>query len=603
MERPDHWDVRWAETYADVQDMLAWLRSLDGAVAIDTETTGLKWWTPRFVRMIQFAAGDTAWCITPEWWGVPCQQAMQIVVDKKIPVVFHNAKFDLHALESDGYAVPEWWCVHDTKIMDHLLIPHENHSLKPMCARRFGRWAEAGQYQLKQAMAENGWDWATIPVDHPLYVSYGGIDTLLTWHAFEEMKHQMDPAMRQVYEREQVTQEVMYGAETRGMRIDTNWAEQLRYDWNREAVILADQLRAAGIENPRSNKQLEEHLKQLGWEPDEFTPKGAVKLDKVILEQLSTIYPDVAPQVMRFKRITKWSTVYLDRFLNDHDHHNRVHPGINTLQARTGRMSITEPPLQTLPAKGSGGLIRRCIIPSPGRVLYAIDYQSQEAREFAHYSRDVGMIEAITRGDDIYAFMASRVLGREVTKVDPIRDRFKTVVLAFLYGAGVSTLAKHSNMPEAEVEVWLTRLFTEFPGVRELTGDHSIGGTYPGGPALSAKQRRHEEGLGYILTHGGRRFSTPSEDEDYKHVNGLMQGSGADVLKRACWRLRACGLDQYLVVPVHDEGLFDVPNEDHAEIAIEIARQMEDREGWTVPLTVDIEGPLQHWGSAYEEAA
>lgn len=595
---PD-WQLHLVETYEDVQRLLGWCEEIP-SVAIDTETTGLQWWTPRFTRLVQFGCGDHGWAVPVEWWGRPVMQALDIIARRGIPVVMHNAKFDMHALEADGFPVPSWEVVHDTKIQDHLLVPHANHSLKPMCERRFGQWTSIGQGELRRRMSEKGWTWATIPVDEPSYWQYGILDTLLTWHAHQQMMPQLDAGgYLPVYETEMVVQAVMYAAETRGMRIDHRYAEQLRHTWQAEAVQLAEQLEAAGISNPRSNRELTEYLTRLGWEPDEWTPTGAAKLDKVVLQQLSQIYPDIAPAVLRFKRITKWSTVYLDRFINDRDNRSRVHAGINTLQARTGRMSITEPPLQTLPSKGSGGAIRRAVVPEAGHRLWAIDYSSQEARLFASYSEDPGMVACINRGDDLYAWIASEVYQRPITKADPLRDVTKVTMLAWLYGAGASRLADTSGQSVAEVDVFLRRLFEVCPKVRDLTGDHAIGGNFPGYPALAAGERQRTEGLAYIHTGGGRRFSVPGPDELYKAVNGLMQGTGADVLKQAVIRLHRAGLADRIVVPVHDEILFEFPADAGPEMARAAAECMTDPE-WLVPLTVEVTGPLSNWGEAYE---
>lgn len=594
---PEHWNITLVDSLAECERFLDWIDELPGVVAIDTETTGLKWWTRNFTRLVQFASGEQAWAVPVEWWGMVVRQAMAAIRERGLPVVFHNAKFDMHALEADGFPVPAWDVVHDTKIQHHLLWPHENHSLKPLSARLFGEWARAGQSDLRQAMNAHGWEWDTIPVNAEEYWVYGGLDTLLTWYVHQLLMPQVAEKYPAQYELEMTVQAIMYRAESRGIRVDPTYASALRRQWQSEAVTLGRELEVAGVPNPRSNKQLEAFLRDIGWTPEEFTPTGAAKMDKHVLTLLSAEWPEAA-KIMRFKRITKWTTVYLDRFIDDRDANNRVHPGINTLQARTGRMSITEPPLQTLPSKGSGGEIRRCVIPDPHHDLWSIDYQAQEARLFASYSGDRAMLDCIARGDDLYSFTASQIYGRPVTKADPIRDTTKVTMLAFLYGAGTATLSKQTGMPPDQVEAFLSRLFEVFPGVRELTGDHAIGGNYPGGPAITAMQKLQTEGLAYIHTGGGRRFSVPGPDELYKAVNGLLQGTAADVLKSAIIRVHAAGLSDYIVLPVHDELLYQFPSDTGRDMAAAAAEAMTDHD-WTAPLTVDTTGPLTSWGEAY----
>lgn len=594
---PENWELHLVTGLSEVEQFLEWVDRLDGPVAIDTETTGLKWWTPNFARLVQFGAGDVGYAVPVEWWGKVVHWAMQHIADRALPVVFHNAKFDMHALEGDGFPVPEWHNVQDTMTLDHLLIPHENHRLKAMCGRRFGEWALLGQSELRKDMAAGGWSWDTVPVDLPSYWQYGVLDTLLTWHAYDRMMPLVQELYPEQYGLEMTVQSVMYETERRGIRIDATYTAALRTQYQREAAALGRELELEGVPNPNSNKQLEGYLRDLGWEPDQYTQTGAAKMDKHVMRVLSGTWP-AAEKIMRFKRISKWGTTYLDKFLNDRDSNNRVHPSIHTLQARTGRFSITDPPFQTLPSGGSGGDIRRCVVPEPRHTLWSIDYRAQEACLFASYSGDVAMLDCLARGEDLYAFTASVIYNVAVAKSDPLRDTTKVTMLAYLYGAGVATLAVQTGQTPAEVEGFLGRLYEVFPGVRDLTGDHALGGKYPGGPALSSSKNYAEHGLHYIHTGGGRRFSVPSQDERYKMVNGLMQGTGADVLKSAIVRLHQAGLSQYIVVPVHDELLFQFPSESGTVLSREAATLMEDH-NWPAPLRVDITGPLSDWGAAY----
>ena len=214
------------------------------------------------------------------------------------------------------------------------------------------------------------------------------------------------------------------------------------------------------------------------------------------------------------------------------------------------------------------------------------------------------MRRAYLAGDDLYTHVARIVYNdSSITKDDDRRAIAKVILLAFTYGAGVDTLMLASGLSRTEVERFLGTLFSEFPGVREMTGDHAIGGRYPGKPAIVAEQRLKDEGLAYVMTKYGRRFSM-KQGEFYKAINGRCQGTGADVLKEAMIRLDAEGLSDYIVIPVHDEVLFSFPKEHAEDMAHEAAICLTDN-NWSIPLTVDVTGPLQHWGEAYgyEEVA
>lgn len=591
--------VYFVDSLGAANDFMAWIDEQREPIAIDTETTGLEWWTPRFTRLVQFGNRTTGWAVPVLEWTALIQAAMELIVSRRLPVVMHNAKFDMHALDNMDCVLPDWSDVHDTKVMDHLMVPHLSHSLKPMGVRRWGPEAQAGQYMLKKFMSTHKYTWATVPTNAVEYWAYGVVDTIITRRIFDELREPVEAQYLQQYQREMALQAIMWRAENRGLRVDPTYSENLLREWELEAVNLALHLERHGIKNPSSNRQVTDVLKSLGWEPEEFTATGQAVLNKAIKKTLQLTYPDIATALIRYGRITKWSQVYLRRFIEMRDSNDHVHADINTLQARTGRMSITGIPLQTLPSGEAS--IRKCILPDDGNLLWAVDYNSQEARLFVNYCKDPALLKALNEGKDLYTYMAQVVYDDfTITKDDPRRKMFKIMTLAWFYGAGVSKLALITGMSMSEVAAIIERLFTKFPKVRELTGDFAIGGNYRGRPAEAAAEREHYEGLAYVLTSGGRRFSVPNKDELYKCVNGIMQGSGKDVLADAVLRLDMAGLSDNIVVPVHDELVFQFPiGDEGAEMAREASKLMEDH-SFPVPLTTELSGPLVSWGSKYE---
>jgi DNA polymerase-1 len=592
--------ISFVDSLSAAEDFLYWLTGVNEPLAVDTETTGLRWWEDRFVRLIQFGTRDEGWAVPTDSWKAVARDAMQYVRDKELPVIFHNCSFDMKALMADGYATPEWHNVHDTKVLHHLLVPHHNHSLKPLCEKRWGPAATAGQSVLKAKMAENKWDWATVPEDCVEWWSYGVLDCLLTRRLWDELYPEVKAAgMQTAYEREMSVIDILTRAEMRGIRIDTAYTERLQNEWIVEAAALNAQLIEAGVRgNPDSNRQVEAVLRELGWEPDEFTETGQAKLDKVILKQLSQhpVYGTVAEPLIRYKRITKWNQVYLKPFLRDADSEGRIHPSINSLQARTGRMSVTGPPFQTLPSGDPA--IRRCVLPSEGSRLWSIDYQAQEARLFVNDAQDWELAQVILNGGDLYTHFAKAIYqDPSITKDDDRRDTIKVMVLAMMYGAGAETLSNSTGLPQAEVADILVRLFNAYPSIPALTGDSAVGGSSRGMFAEAALSRLQEEGLAYILTTGGRRFSM-EPDALYKAVNGRQQGSGADCLKDALVRLDAAGLADNVVMPVHDELLMEFTEGD--EDAAQSAAELIEDHSFYVPLVAEVKGPLDNWGQAYE---
>jgi DNA polymerase-1 len=197
----------------------------------------------------------------------------------------------------------------------------------------------------------------------------------------------------------------------------------------------------------------------------------------------------------------------------------------------------------------------------------------------------------------MYTYIASIVWqDPSITKDDDRRSTAKVILLALFYGAGVGRLVQASGLSEEDVRRFLARVYREFPGLRDLIGDHAIGGRVEGLMTRKAKERGLDGGMAYVMTKGGRRFSMPN-GEEYKALNGVAQGSAADMLKSAIIRLDRAGLSDTIIVPVHDELVLSIPIEE-ADMAEEIRQLMEDHT-WEVPMTAEASGPFKHWGEAY----
>jgi DNA polymerase-1 len=584
-------DLHLVDDVDSAQRFLAWLGERRPILAIDTETTGLDWWEPNFCRLVQFGDGASGWAISVRNWRGVIETALQHVQDSGVPTGWWNLKFDAHALEVTGLPLPSKAKAHDGVVMHHLLASDERHGLKPVSEARYGDVAVVGDRMLKMRKAENGWDWATVPEDEPSYWAYAACDTVLTARNLEWMWPRLQP-VRAAYEREMAALWVMYGAECRGMRVDATYAGLLRNKWLTTAGAIADSLKAEGIKNPNSNKQITDALEAAGWEADEFTPSGAVKLDKAILLQLQRTFPgDMAERILAFRRLLKWSKAYLQPF---EESGGLIHPSINVLGARTGRMSISKPPLQQLPARGEGGkLIRTAVLPTnDGDQLYACDYDGQELRLHAHYSGSTNMIEAFRQGIDPHTFTASLAYGvpmEQVTK--ELRAPAKNTRYSALYGAGPAKIAATAGVSVEVIEGLVNAIKERFPEEAEFAQRIE----------LKARERWADEGKPYVVSWGGRRI-VGDGDKLYALINYLIQGSAADVLKDRLIALNAAGLGDAIVVPVHDEVLFSLPaGEEGLEMAKVAQEVMTMPDQFQVPLTVGCDGPLNTWGDKYGE--
>ena len=482
----------------------------------------------------------------------------------------------MHALDLSGMPLPSWANVEDTMILHHLHASNEYHALKGIGARMLGGWAYEGQDQLKALMQATGTDWATVPVDAPEYWAYGVLDTCLTRLVWDAPEMQATLARdRAAYEQEMAYRDIMWRAERRGMYVDTTYARNLiEGQYNPRIEELFTYLTDAGIANPNSNRQVEAALAALGWEAEEWTPTGDAKLDKAVLhkvQELGDATGQIASHLIEYKRLVGWRDKYLAKFAASG---GVMHPSVRTLGARTGRSSVTDPPLQQIPSR-DGKEIRDCVIAPDGRSIVAIDYSNQESRLFAHYSQDPGLLEVFANGEDFHQAVANRIgVSRPVAK---------TINFALIYGAGPAKMAEQAGVTEKEMRGFLGQYHEQYPGVSEFM--RTVEGVAKGRAPLP-----------YVTTGGGRRsYCMPGEE--YKLVNYLVQGTGADVLKEAAIRLDKAGLGDDIMLPVHDELVFYFPT-DEAEERTRTAVELMRDETYDVPLDVDASDVVERWGDA-----
>lgn len=583
-------ELNMVTTPEEADQFLRWLgERRPGMLAVDTETTGFEWWTPQFTRLVQFGDAMTGWTVSArDWLGV----IRMALTRYDGPIAFHNAKFDLHALENAGLPIPDWSRVQDTVALHHLQDSNRSHGLKPLSVERYGWAAGCADKMLKEGFKRNGWNWATVPEDFEPYGLYAAMDTVLTARAYDEIMPDIKRrGMSDCYEREMECMATMFRCERRGMLVDPVYALNLRDRWAAEIAALRAELAGYGLDNPGSPKQVAEALSLGGWDPSEFTETGQPKLDKVILAEIMSelgVPAEIAVRVQRYRRLVKWTSAYLDAFLGKRsDAAWRTHPSINVLGARTGRMSITGPPLQTLP---KGPEIRHCILPYEGDSLYAIDYDAQELRLFAHFAQERGLMEAFETGQDLHRYTAALAYGVPYDDVtDTQRGTAKNTRYSQLYGAGPAKIASTAGVSVSEIEHFIRASDSVFPGIPEFMQHVD----------LTGRQRLADSGQPYVWTWGGR-YLPCDPDKIYTLVNYLIQGTAADLIKDRIVRLDKAGYGDWIIAPVHDELLFSVPP-DGVEYMDDVATIMEARSEFSVPITVERSGPFSTWGTKYME--
>jgi DNA polymerase-1 len=253
--------------------------------------------------------------------------------------------------------------------------------------------------------------------------------------------------------------------------------------------------------------------------------------------------------------------------------------------AKTGRQSVTDPPLQTLPR---GRVVRDAIVARPGQRLILADFAGMEMRGLAACAREQAMLDAYTRGEDLHDFVARSLYGDDFTKEQ--RHTCKNAGFAKIYGAGLAKFAVTAKISEAEAEAFLTQYDRMFPRVSAYMQEmvNQVMETAGG----------HRSGVGWVELQDGRRLRVPA-NKAYVVVNYRIQGGMAVAAKKKVVELDNAGLGACFRLMVHDELAYEVPDEHAAEALNIIETVMPDRDSFP-GVTLEIEADqVDRWGQHY----
>jgi len=583
---------------------ISWLgeRRPLNALAIDTETgelpgrhkkDALSPWHGR-LRLVQVGDARTGWAIPWDDWKGVFYEAMAKFDG---PLVCHNIAFEAKWFDIQSDWEMPWHRAHDTMIMSKIINPLESAALKELTRSHVDPRAAALQSILDQGLTENGWTWGSVPINFEPYWSYGALDPVLTMKLFEKFWESTAPGKpySMAYELEMNTRRIATKMELNGARLDLDYSKK-KYE---ELLSYTDQVSKWAKTNYGlgigSNQQLVALFEKLGAEITEKTEKGQKSASK---DQLKMLVRDGSPEVkqlaettLSYRQSLKVANTYFANFLNDNTD-GFVHPSINTMGARTGRMSIQNPALQTLP-KGDD-TVRRAFLPKDNdHVIVTSDLDQVEFRMFSSLSQDPNLIQLFRRSDATGSDPFTEI-GREVyndpsmQKSDKRRALIKGVVYGRLYGAGVAKQALTAGVPEEQMRAVSNAFDDQYPGMQ----------LFQKAVEQRGSQRLELEGQGYVNTWTGRRIPC-DEDRVYTLVNYLIQGGAAEVFKSNLVKLDQADLTDLLIVPVHDEIVLNAPRKDAEEIKNLVKKCMTTTDGWAVPLTADVDGPLENWGSKY----
>jgi len=393
--------------------------------------------------------------------------------------------------------------------------------------------------------------------------------------------------------------EVLASMELAGFRIDSDQLRELGKELEMQLDRLASRIYAlaGGAFNINSPKQLAEVLFQrLQLKPVKRTKTG-YSTDMEVLQHLAAAH-ELPAEVLSYRSLAKLKSTYVDVLpaLTD-PRTGRVHTSFHQTVAATGRLSSSEPNLQNIPVRTELGLrIRRAFIADPGHALLSADYSQIELRLLAHLSEDAVLIAGFAAGADIHRNTAAELFGVDPAEVTgEMRRRAKAVNFGIIYGMSPFGLASDLGISQEEAAQYIDRYFQIHRGVK----------------AFIERAVREAAERGYATTLWGRRRAIPELQASNPSVRQLgerlavntpIQGSAADLIKLAMIavfrRLRAEGLKTRMILQIHDELLFEVPQDELARVREIVARGMEGAASLRVPLKVDL-GVGANWAEAH----
>ena len=392
--------------------------------------------------------------------------------------------------------------------------------------------------------------------------------------------------------------------EDAGIKVDRAALAELSQDFARRIADLEQTIwRDVGHEfNIGSPKQLGDVLfEKLQLPGGKKGKTGAYGTDASILEQLSPLHP-VPARVLEWRQLTKLKSTYADALDDNIDGHTgRVHTSFALAATATGRFSSSEPNIQNIPIRTEEGRkIRRAFVAEPGHLLLSADYSQIELRLAAHVADIPELKAAFQQGHDIHALTASEVFGVPLEKMDPqTRRRAKAINFGIIYGISAFGLGNQIGVPQSEAAEYIRAYFERFPAIR----------------AYMERIKTDARRTGYVETIFGRKCFIPGIRDpnparragaERQAINAPLQGSAADIIKRAMGRLPAAleraGLKARMLLQVHDELLFEAP-EAEVEATAQLVKDIMEgacapRCEVSVPLVVET-GWARSWDQAH----
>jgi DNA polymerase-1 len=595
-----------------------------GLVAVDTETTGLDAMQADLVG-VSLSLSPAKACYVPlthrgggadgeldlDGSGqllagqIPLDQALAalkpLLQDPGVLKIGQNIKYDLLIFARHGLEVGP---IDDTMLLSYVLDGGAHgHGMDELAQLHLGH--ETIKFKDVAGSGRNRVTFDRVPLDKAC--DYAAEDADVTLRLWEALKPRLvAERMVTVYETlERPLVPVLTGMERAGIKVDRAALARLSNDFASRIADLEQEIHGlAGHQfTIGSPKQLGEILfDEMGLEGGRKGKSGAYATGADILDSLAVQGHELPARVLEWRQLSKLKSTYTDALQEQiNPATGRVHTSFSQAVASTGRLSSNDPNLQNIPVRTEEGRkIRRAFVAEEGCKLVSLDYSQIELRLAAHIAEVEPLREAFLDGQDIHAITASQVFDIPVEGMDPmVRRKAKAINFGIIYGISAFGLANNLGIPQAEAKAYIEAYFERYPGIRDYME--------------RTKAACREQG--FVTTLFGRKVHVPGIRDknparrsfsERAAINAPIQGSAADVIKRAMLRvpdaLAGAGLSARMLLQVHDELLFEVPEAEVEATADLIKGVMEGACGpvmeLSVPLVVDA-GVADNWAEAH----
>ncbi|MBM4220023.1 MAG: DNA polymerase I [Gammaproteobacteria bacterium] len=602
--------TRQYETVTTTEQLETWLAALNKAplFAFDTETTSLDYMQAEIVGV--------SFCIEPgkaayvplghDYAGAPDQldrnkslaRLKPLLEDMRLKKVGHHLKYDAHVLLGSGIALAGMR--YDSMLESYVLNSTATRHDMDSCARHY-LGIDTIKYEDVAGKGAKQIPFNQVPVDKAAEYAAEDADVTLQLHRALHAALGREPALLAVYEDiEQPLVPVLLAMEHRGVLVDRDRLRKQSAEIAKRLMEFeAEAHKSAGQPfNLDSPKQLQEILfTQQGLPVRQKTRTGQPSTAEDVLEELAEKYP-LPRLILEYRGLAKLRSTYTDKLPEQIDAKTgRVHTSYHQAVAVTGRLSSSDPNLQNIPIRTpEGRRIRQAFVAPEGWVLLSADYSQIELRIMAHLSGDEGLRRAFAEDGDIHRATAAEVFDTTPEQVtDDQRRAAKAINFGLIYGMSAFGLARQLGIERPAAQDYVARYFGRYPGVRDYMERTRAG----------ARER------GYVETVFGRRLYLPdirSGDRNLQQyaersaINAPMQGTAADIIKRAMIRVHAwlaeSGLPAYLVLQVHDELVLEVAAGAVGKVREKLVEIMCGAAELAVALKVDT-GTGGNWDDAH----